>query len=172
MDSSSSAGRSRAWAGTEATRHGGHRDQRGGAGPALQVGALTEERPGPVLGQALAVDLDAKHAVEDQVDLGALVALAYQVGARFHFLDLRFGRPAHHSGGQRTLEGGLDDGDEGLGLLVAPGRVRAEGLAVPVLEVDEARLAREMALVVVDPVAREPAGSDERPLGVGRRHAG
>ena len=55
---------------------GGHGDERRCAGPALEMGALAQQRTRPVLGQALAVDLDAEHAVEDQEYLGAPVTLA------------------------------------------------------------------------------------------------
>ena len=143
-------------------RDGGHpagsyRHERRGAGPALEMGVFTEESTGAVLGQALAVDLDAKHAVEHQVHLGTRLTLADEGGSRLHLLDPRFGGPPHQLGGKGALEGGLDHRHERLGLLVAPRGVLAEGLAVPVLEVDEPGLGGKVALVVIDPVAGEPA---------------
>ena len=129
------------------------------------MGTLAEHGTWTVLGQAFAVHLDTKDAVEDQVHLRALVALADKGGARLHLPDLRFGRAVHQLIGERAFERGLDDGDEGLRLLVAPGRRLAEGLAVPVLEVDEPGLAREPAVLVVDPVTREPARPAQHPLG-------
>ena len=51
----------------------------------------------------------------------------------------------------------LDLRHEGCRVLVAPGRVLAVGLAIPLLEVDQARLLGELPLVVVDPVPRERA---------------
>ena len=59
------------------------------------------------------------------------------------------------------LERGLDGGNQRLGVLVAPRAVFAERLAVPVLEVGQARLVREPVVGVVDPVPGEPAGADD-----------
>ena len=64
-----------------------------------------------------------------------------------------------------ALEGGLDRGDERRRVLVAPRRVLAEGLAVPLLEVDHAGLGDDLAAVVVEPVAGERAGADQLGLG-------
>ena len=64
MASSWSADRSRLSAGTEATRQGVTATREEVRAPAFQVGALAEECSRTVLGQALAVDLDAEHTVE------------------------------------------------------------------------------------------------------------
>ena len=71
---------------------------------------------------------------------------------------------AHDGGRQLALERGLDGGDEDLGVLVAPGRVLAERAVGPLLEVDEAGLRQQLAVVVVDPVARERARAGEAGL--------
>ena len=53
----------------------GHRHERRGPCSLLEGRALAQQRPGAVLGQALAVVLDSEHAVEDQEDLRARFAL-------------------------------------------------------------------------------------------------
>ena len=74
-----------------------------------------------------------------------------------------------------TLECGLDRGDEGRRLLVAPRRVLAEGVAGPVLVVDQPALGGQLTTVVVDPVAGERRRPDETalavPVGVDRQLA-
>ena len=47
-----------------------------------QVRALTEYRPGAVLGQLLPVPVDPDHPVQDQEDLTARITLADQYVAR------------------------------------------------------------------------------------------
>ena len=63
--------------------------------------------------------------------------------ALLHLADLGLLARLHHLLGQLPLERGLDRGDERRRVLVAPRRVLAERLAVPVLEVDEAGLGDE-----------------------------
>ena len=59
--------------------------------------------------------------------------------ALLHRADLGLVAAAHDRGRQLALERGLDRGDERLRVLVAPRRVLAERVAVPVLEVGERR---------------------------------
>ena len=60
------------------------------------------------------------------------------------------------------LECGFDRRDQGRRILITPGRVPAERLSVPVLEVGKAGLGRELAISVVVPVAGKCAGSQHR----------
>src|SRR6202011_5432967 len=96
------------------------------------------------------------------IDLGPRVALAHQHGAGGDALDARPRRAPHELFGERALEGGLDRSDERVGILVTPGAVTPERLAVPVAEIRQPRLLREPAVSVVHPVARERTGTRER----------
>ena len=134
-------------AGTTATRHGGDGDQRRGPGAALEVRPLAEQRPRPVLGQPLPVVLHPEHAVEDQEDVVARVALAHQRRARRGTVRSAAWRPPCMScADSDALERRLHRGDERVGVLVAPGGVPAERLAVPVAEVGQPRLVRQPAV--------------------------
>ena len=67
----------------------------GGAGAALEQRALADHGAGAQLGEGLAVDVDADHAVEHQVELVAGLALAGQLRALLEVADLRaLRRPA------------------------------------------------------------------------------
>ena len=116
--------------------------------------------PGPVLGQTLAAALDAHDPVEDEEDLGAGLSLLEEDGPGGIALDTTLAAALHQLRRQRGLERRLHRGHQRLGVLVAPRAVLAERLAVPVLEVGQARLVRELVVGVVDPVAWEPAGTD------------
>jgi hypothetical protein len=61
---------------------------------------------------------------------------------------------------QPALEGGLDRSYQRRRVLATPWGVLPEGLPQPPGEVDEAGLGDQGAGVVVDPVAREWAGTD------------
>ena len=142
--------------------HRGDGAERARAPAALQHRALAEDRTGPELGERFAVDLDRQHAVEQQVELRAELAL---LDEHVTVLDLAHGRllaAAHDRGGEIPLERGFHRGDERGRVLVAPRRVLAECVAVPVLEVGEAGLRRELARVVVDPVTGERARARHR----------
>ena len=71
----------------------------------------------------------------------------------------------HELHGQGLLQRGLDRRHQGRGILVAPGRVAAERHPGPVGVVGQARLVRQAAVGVVDPVPGEPAGAGDRVLG-------
>src|SRR5687768_12239670 len=55
----------------------------------------------------------------------------------------------------------LGGANQGRGVVAAPWGPFAEGVVHPVVKVDEARLRDGMALVVVDPVPGEAAGSNQ-----------
>ena len=125
------------------------------------MGSFPEHRPGSVLRQARAIDLDAQDPVENQVDLRTAIALGDQHRSALHLSNLRFGRALHQFVREVSFEGGFDGRDEGVGVLVSPRRRFAEGLAIPVAEVDESGLRTQLTMVVVDPVARETTGPDQ-----------
>ena len=95
------------------------------AGPAaaLQHGPLAEHRPGAQLDDLGPVDADHEHAVDDDVELVAGIALAGQYLAGLQPADGRAGRVAQEHLGQLPLQRRLDRGDEGRRVLVAPRRV-------------------------------------------------
>ena len=80
-----------------------------------------------------------------------------------------FSPPRMIVAGHLALQRGLDRGDERGRVLVAPRRVLAERVPVPLLEVGEARLRRELALAVVHPVPREGARARATSTRRGRR---
>ena len=140
--------------------------------PSFEVGPLPEEGARPVLGQALTVVLDPDHPVEDEEDLGARFSLLGEDAAGRELVRSVTLLPAHDPGRERAFQRRLHRRHQRLGVLVAPGGVAPERLAVPVLEVGESRLVREGALPVVDPVTGEPAGSGQGALARDRRRAG
>ncbi len=113
--------------------------------------------PGPDLGHVLAVHRHRQHAVEEEEERVAGVALLDEELAFLDGADLGALAARHDRDRELALERGLDRGDERLGVLIAPRRVLAERVAVPLLEVGEADLGRELLLVVVHPVPRELA---------------
>src|ERR1700693_4609618 len=131
------------------------RPHRGGANAFLEHRALADDGSGAELCDDVAVDFDLEQPVEDEKQLVALLALLDQ---RFAFCE-PFGLRAvlHELARQLALEIGLDGADEGRRVRGAPRSVLLVRLAVPLLEVDHAALLDEVAVVVVDPVARERA---------------
>ena len=121
-----------------ATLHGRHGDQRGRPPPALEHRPLADQRARAEVGDLLAVDVHLDDAVEQQVDGVGLLALLGERGALLQLADLRLAL-AHDHPRQLPLHGRLDLGDEGRRVLAAPRAEVAEGVAVPVLEVDQAR---------------------------------
>ena len=117
---------------------GAHGDQCGRALPALEDGPLADERARAEVGDLLAVDVHLDDAVEQQVDGVGLLALGGERGALLQLADLGLAL-AHDHPRQLPLHRRLDLGDERRRVLAAPRAVVAEGVAVPVLEVDEAR---------------------------------
>src|SRR5688572_463114 len=97
------------------TRHAawGPRPERRRPCAVEETGTLAYHRAGADLGDLPIVDLDHEDPVEDQVDLGAALTLANQVGALGDGLDLRLGAAAHDRARQRSLERRLDRGHHG-----------------------------------------------------------
>src|SRR5579872_3743651 len=147
-------------------RHLARRDgpQGRGARAALEHGALAVEGAGAVLGDALAVDLDAHHPVEHEEQVSSRLALVGEGGPRLEVADGRLLAAPHHRNRELTLERRLDLGREGRRILGAPGALLAERPPVPPLEVDEPALCTQLAGVVVDPVPGKGAGTLEAPL--------
>ena len=153
-----------AWWATTATRESVTATSVEVRSTALDAGPLAEHGAGAVLGQPLAGLVHPDHAVEDQEDVGPPLPLAHQGVAGGQLAVPGLGPLPHQLGRQGPLEGALHRGHEGRGVLVAPRGVPAERLAVPVLEVGEPRLGRQVAVAVVEPVPREPAGPEDLEL--------
>ncbi len=120
--------------------------------------------PGPELGHDLAVDLDREHAVEDEVQLLAGVALLGERLAPAELLHLGLDAAPHDLHRQLPLERRLDRSRERGRLLVAPRRMLPERVPVPGLELDEAGLLDQLPVTVVDPVAGERAAAGQLPV--------
>src|SRR5256885_10784077 len=132
---------------------------------AFEQRALAEQGAGADLGYWIAVDLDVDDAVEEEEELSAFLALVHERVALLEIAPLELLALAHDRGRKLTLEVGLDRGRQGRRILLAPGRVFAVRLLVPLAEVDRPRLLRELAVIVVEPMTRERARALERVLG-------
>src|SRR5207247_7570673 len=95
-----------------------------------------------------------EHAVEKQVELVSFRALLREGLAFAEATPVELRVAPHDRGRELALELGLDRGRHRRRVLLATRRVRPVRLAVPALEVDRARLLDELAVVVVEPVAR------------------
>src|SRR5215218_9352243 len=137
----------------------GHGPQGGRAPAPLEQGHLADHGPGAELGHRLAVDLDHQHAVEEQVHVGAGLALLDQDLAVLEPPEVGLAVDDGHR--QPALQGRLGRHHQGRRVLVAPGGSLHLGLAEPAGEVDPARLGDQLAVVVVDPVPREGARPDD-----------
>src|SRR3954463_16432131 len=137
------------------------RTQCGRADSALEQCTLADHRPRPHFGDLLPVDLHAEDAVEEEVELVSLRALRAEPRplAALSLAELLVSR--EECPRQLALERALRLGDDGRRLLVAPGRVVAARLAVPLLEVDGPALLDHVTLAVVDPMTRERARTDQ-----------
>src|SRR5713101_6407250 len=133
----------------------------GGADPTLEHRALAEDHAGAHLGDELAVDSDREHPVEQEVEAVARVALRAQELATLQFADLGPLAGRHDRHRELALECGLHRGDQCSRVALAPGRVLPERVPVPLLEVGQADLGRDLAVTVVDPVAGELAGAED-----------
>src|SRR5215207_2936803 len=132
----------------------------GGRAPApLEQGHLADHGAGAELGDRLAVDLDPQHAVEEQVHVGAGLALLDQDLVALQAPEAGLAVDDGHR--QPPLQGRLGRHHQRRGVLVAPRGARPLGLPEPAVEVDPAGLGDQPALVVVDPVPREGAGPDD-----------
>src|SRR5439155_15480087 len=132
---------------------------------ALEQRTLAEERPWADLRHGLTVHLDVDDSVEQEVELVALFALLGQRLPLLQVAPLELLALAHDRGRELTLEVGLDRRRQGRRILLAPGRVLSVRRLVPLGEVDRPRLLHQLALVVVEPVARERTRALERMLG-------
>src|SRR5262249_25159771 len=101
---------------------------------------LADDRAGADLRERLTVGDDLQHAVEEEEELVAGVALLDEVLALLHRPDLGLLAALHDRRRELAFERGLDRGDEGLGVLVTPRCVESRRGAVPVLELGEPRL--------------------------------
>src|SRR6185312_14062284 len=140
---------------------GGAGAKRGAPRALANDGALTQDRPRADLRNLLAVHDCGEHPVQHQVELVAGIALLDAPLVRLQLAAGHLRAPLHDAGRELALQGGLGLRDERLRIFVAPRRVLAVGLAVPVLEVDRSRLLGELALSVVDEVPGKRAGSYE-----------
>ena len=141
------------------------RGERRGSRAAQQQCTLADNRTRPDLADVLAVDLRDEHAVEDEVELIAGLALLDEDLADVQLAPGEIGVAAHELARELPFERALRRRDERLGLLVAPRRVLAVRLAIPGLEVDRPGLGGEVPVLVIDPVARERARSHDLVLG-------
>src|SRR5580704_2070050 len=138
-----------------------HRPEGCGSPATLEQRTLAEHGPRSDLSHRTAVDLDREYAVEEQVHVLALVALDDQRRARLDRLDAWFDAATHDPERELALERGFDLGHQRRRILVTPGRVPAKGVLVPALEIHQSRLLSEIAVTVVDPMARERTGAGE-----------
>ena len=97
--------------------------------------------PGPSLADVLAVDFRDEHAVEDEVELVAGLALLDEDLADVQLAPGEIGVAAHELARELPFERALRRRHERLGLLVAPRRVLAVRLAIPGDEIDRPGLA-------------------------------
>ena len=141
------------------------RGERRGSRAAQQQCTLADNRTRPDLADVLAVDLRDEHAVEDEVELIAGLALLDEDLADVQLAPGEIGVAAHELARELPFERALRRRHERLGLLVAPRRVLAVRLAIPGLEVDRPGLGGEVPVLVIDPVARERARSHDLVLG-------
>src|SRR5947208_3609604 len=130
--------------------------------------AFSEYGARPVLREPLAVPVNPDDPVKNQVDAGARLSLADKHLPRLDLAEAWLGRPLHQLHRQRPFQRRLHGGDQRGRILISPGAVPAERLAVPVTEVGQAGLVRDVAVGVVDPVPGEPARPGERELGPAR----
>src|SRR6185436_20794952 len=131
---------------------------------ALEQRALAEQRTGPDLGHPVAVDLDVDDPVEEQEELVTRLAFLHQRLALFELAPFELLALAHDRDRQLTLEVGLDRRRQRRRILLAPGRVLAMRGPVPLAEVDRPGLLDQLAVVVVEPMARERTRALERVL--------
>src|SRR5438093_8513875 len=139
----------------------GRRAERRLAGAAFEQRPLADERAGTDLGDLLAVDLDGEHAVEEQVEHVAGLALFDEHLVGCEALPLGSDAAAHDLSRELPLEVALCRSHDRRRVLVAPRSALAVGFAVPGLEVDRPGLVDELAAVVVDPMPRKGARADE-----------
>src|SRR5829696_734068 len=101
----------------------------------LQDRPLAEHGARPESGQRLVVDFHGHDTVEQQEHRVAGLALLHQRLAFADLADDRLGAASHDGARQLPFQRRLDLADEGGGVGLAPGRVLAEGVAEPVLEI-------------------------------------
>ena len=101
----------------------------------FQMRPLTKHGTRPVLGKSLPVVLDAQHPVEQQEHLGPGLALPDNVVPAFTLVIVWLRPTTHDLLGEPALSAVSTAVTRAFDSLVAPGRVAAERLAIPVLEV-------------------------------------
>src|SRR5439155_17287428 len=144
------------------------RAQRRRASAIPELRALADNRTRAELSDHLAVDDHFEYSVEDEVhEVGAFarVALFDQDVARGKALRTPLAIATHDLEGKLTLQSRFDGGDDRGRVLIAPRRVLLVRLPIPLVEVDRPALLGERAILVVDPVTRESAGTGELVLG-------
>ncbi len=140
-----------------ATRRRGDGGDAGGAGAALEEGAFADHGSGAELGEGVAVHVDADHAVQDQVELVARVALAGELGVLLEVADRRACVALHDVLRQLALELALHRDDQCLAVVVRPRCAYAEGVRHPAALVGQPALQHDPPVGSVDPVPREGA---------------
>ena len=133
--------------------------QGGGAAALLEQGAFPHHRAGAELADLGAVDPDAKHPIQQQVDVLAGLALLGEQCAFSQRADGRLGAAAHDSGRQLPLQGAFGHGHQRLAVFFSPGAGLVVFGAGPVAEAGQPGLGHQLASVVVDPVAGKRAGA-------------
>src|SRR5207253_5324083 len=138
-----------------------HRPQGRRAKSALEQRSLTQDGARPDFGDRLAVDLDSKHAVEQEEQLGTGLALLDQRRSSGHFANLRLGATSHDLGGELPLERALNLGYKSRRVFSTPGGALAENVPRPSVEIRDGDLVDQPAGGVVDPMAREGGGAQD-----------
>src|SRR5207237_9363893 len=138
---------------------GRHRPQGRRAKSALEQRSLTQDGARPDFGDRLAVDLDSKHAVEQEEQLGTGLALLDQRRSSGHFANLRLGASSHDLGGELPLERALNLGYKSRRVFSTPGGALAEDVSRPFGETRDGDLVDPPAVSAVEHMAREGAGA-------------
>ena len=128
--------------------------------PASSRDSFADDTARTDLSDDLAVDPYLEDAVEDEHDRRGLLVLAKQEVARVQ-LPYRRRAFSHDVVGERPFELRLGFGDVRRLVIAAPRRVAAERGSRPDLIAGERGLLDEVTVVVVQPMARERACSDE-----------
>ncbi len=143
------------FAGCDRYAQGGDGGDAGGAGAALEQCALADHGSGSQLGQGVAVDVDTHHAVQDEVELVAGLALPGELGVLLEVADLRARVALHDVGRQLALEVALYRDDQRLAVVVRPRGAYAERVRHPPALVGQPALQHDPTVGVVDPVPRK-----------------
>ena len=121
---------------------------------------LSHDRSGAYLRDRLAIDLHLKSAIEHEEHLVTRLTLLDQRVPLVDRASFLFGA-ADDDRGQLALQSAFHRLHHRRGVVGAPWGALAERLIDPCREIGQPRLHDELAGVVVDPVAREAAGTDQ-----------